>query len=113
MNNIRQLYALHPERRAALTKFSSDQANFWMRQVVNPEGAAAALNMVVTGDNRIETKLCAVEPEHAAVLLAELDSVRAKLCQFLIDQAPELLDRVSAPANPSANVIAFRGTASC
>lgn len=108
MTNVRQLHGLHPERRAALSKFAAEQASFWMDQVARPQGGAAALHMSVTGDQRIQTQFCAVEPEHAAVLLAELDRVRAHLCRYLADQAPELLDRVSAPTDQSTNVMTLR-----
>ena len=108
MNIVRQLHTLHPERRAALKQFSADQASFWMDQVAKSEGGAAALHIAITGDHRVATKLCAVEPEHAAVLLAELDSVRAKLCKYLADQAPDLPGRVSAPADQPAKVVALR-----
>lgn len=93
MNNVRQLFALNAERRETLKHFYADQATFFMQQISNPAGGAAALSIAVTGDSQVVTKLASVDAAHAAVLLVELDAMRAKLVQFITDEAPELLER--------------------
>lgn len=95
MNNVRQLDTLQPERRASLKQFYADPVRFYLDQVNRPEGGAAALHIAVTGEQKMEINMVDVDAAHAAVLLAELDRVRAQLCQFLAEQAPELLEKVN------------------
>lgn len=95
MNNVRQLFALNAERRETLKQFYADQAGFFMEQIANPAGGAAALTIAVTGESQVVTKLAGVDGAHAAVLLAEMDQVRAQLVQYLADEAPELLEKIN------------------
>lgn len=95
MNNVRQLFSLNPERRETLKHFFADQASFYMQQIANPAGGAAALSIAVTGESQVVTKLAGVDAAHAAILLAELDTMRAQLVQFITEQAPELLEKVN------------------
>lgn len=95
MSNVRNLFALNPERRETLKHFYADQATFFMQQIANPAGGAAALSIAVTGESRVVTKLAGVDAAHAAILLAELDTIRAQLVQFISEQAPELLEKVN------------------
>lgn len=95
MSNVRNLFALNAERRETLKHFYADQATFFMQQIANPAGGAAALSIAVTGESQVVTKLAAVDAAHAAVLLAELDTMRAQLVQFISEQAPELLEKVN------------------
>lgn len=101
MTNVHQLHAIHPERRQQLQAFCADQAGHFMRLASRPNGAVAALSMVITGDDQIETKTAAIEPEHAMVMLAELDRLRVKLTAFVAEQAPQLL----RPAEPQTGQI--------
>jgi hypothetical protein len=108
MSNVRHLHALHPERRAALKQFFADQAAYYMDLIQDPQGGAAALHIAVTGVSQVATKLAAVDPEHAAVLLAELDRVRADLLQYVQAQAPDLWDRQNGHEGGQAgNVVAL------
>lgn len=111
MNNVRQLFALNAERRETLKHFYADQATFFMQQIANPAGGAAALSIAVTGDNQVVTKLASVDAAHAAVLLVELDAMRAKLIQFITEEAPELLEKVNQAEHEQAkraNVMPLR-----
>ena len=114
MNNVRQLFTLNAERRETLKHFYADQATFFMQQIANPAGGAAALSIAVTGESQVVTKLAGVDAAHAAVLLAELDTMRAQLVQFITEQAPELLEKVSQvePRQAkAANVVPLRKAA--
>lgn len=114
MNNVRNLFALNAERRASLKQFYADQASFYLDQVNRPEGGAAALHIAVTGECKVETKLAGVDGAHAAVLLAELDQVRAQLVQYLADEAPELLEKINqveSGQNQAGNVVPLRKVA--
>lgn len=91
MTNVHQLHAVHPERRAQVQAFCADQVGHFMRLASRPEGAVAALSVVITGDEQTETKMAAIEPEHAMVMLAELDRLRVKLTAYVAEQAPQLL----------------------
>lgn len=95
INNVRQLFALTAERRETLKQFYAEQAGFFMEQLAKPAGGAAALHIAVTGEGRVETKLAGVDGAHAAVLLAELDRVRAQLVQYLAHEAPELVEKIN------------------
>lgn len=95
MSNVRNLFALNAERRETLKHFYADQATFFMQEIANPAGGAAALSIAVTGESQVVTKLAGVDAAHAAVLLAELDTMRAQLVQFITEQAPELLEKVN------------------
>jgi len=114
MSNVRNLFALNAERRETLKHFYADQATFFMQQIANPAGGAAALSIAVTGESQVVTKLAGVDAAHAAVLLAELDTMRAQLVQFITEQAPELLEKVNQ-AEPrqvkAANVVPLRKAA--
>lgn len=114
MNNVRQLFALNAERRETLKQFYAEQAGFFMEQIANPAGGAAALSIAVTGEGKVETKLAGVEGAHAAVLLAELDQVRAQLVQYLADEAPELLEKINpveSDQERAGNVVQLRKAA--
>ena len=114
MNNVRQLFTLNAERRETLKHFYADQAAFFMQQIANPAGGAAALSIAVTGDSQVMTKLASVDAAHAAVLLVELDAMRAKLTQFITEEAPELLERVNQVEHQQAtrnNVMPLRKAA--
>lgn len=89
--NVRPIFALNPERRECLQEFYLDQARFFMDQMKAPHGGAAALSVAVTGDDQVVTRMAGVDAAHAAVLLAEIDRVRAQLCKWVAEQAPELL----------------------
>lgn len=107
MNNVHQLHDIHPERRAQVQAFCADQAGHFMRLASRPDGAVAALSVVITGDDQIETKMAAMEPEHAMVMLEELDRLRVKLTAYVVEQAPELLQGGSSPGK-QAEVIQLR-----
>lgn len=114
MNNVRNLFALNAERRETLKHFYADQATFFMQQIANPAGGAAALSIAVTGDGQVMTKLAGVDAEHAAALLWELDNIRANLVQYVTEQAPELLEKVSQAGTQqamAANVVPLRKAA--
>jgi len=114
MNNVLQLFTLNAERRETLKHFYADQATFFMQQIANPAGGAAALSIAVTGDSQVVTKLASVDAAHAAVLLVELDAMRAKLTQFITEEAPELLERVNQVEHQQAtrnNVMPLRKAA--
>lgn len=114
MSNVRNLFALNAERRETLKHFYADQATFFMQQIANPAGGAAALSIAVTGESQVVTKLAGVDAAHAAVLLAELDTMRAQLVQFITEQAPELLEKVSQVESlqvKAANVVPLRKVA--
>lgn len=108
MNNVRNLFALNAERRETLKQFYAEQAGFFMEQIANPAGGAAALTIAVTGESQVVTKLAGVDGAHAAVLLAELDQVRAQLVQYLADEAPELLEKITGADELPANVVPLR-----
>ncbi len=91
MSNVHQLYAIHPERRAQVQAFCADQAGHFMRLASRPDGAVAALSVVITGDDQIETKMAAIEPAHAMVMLEELDRLRVKLMAYVVERAPAML----------------------
>lgn len=103
MSNVRQLHPINPERRQQVQAFCVEQAGHFMRLACRPDGAAAALSVVITGDNTAETKMAAIEPEHAMVMLEELDRLRVKLTAYVTEQAPELLRQ--EPGRKSGNVI--------
>lgn len=108
MSNIHQIHALNPERRETLKHFYAQQANFFMDQIINPAGGAAALSIAVTGDDQVLTRMAGVDAAHAAVLLAEIDRVRAQLCQWVAEQAPELLAQPEQQAHgQSGKVVAM------
>jgi len=113
MNNVRQLFTLNAERRETLKQFYADQASFYMQQIANPAGGAAALSVAVTGDSQVVTKLAGVGAAHAAILLMELDNMRAQLVQFITQQAPELLEKVNQAetSEKAANVMPLRKAA--
>lgn len=77
-----------------------------MDQLANPAGGAAALSIAVTGESQVVSRLAGVDAAHAAVLLAELDRVRAQLVQFIADQAPELLEKINGAEQ--TNVVQLR-----
>lgn len=114
MNNVRQLFTLKPERCQDLEHFYANQATFFMQQIANPAGGAAALSIAVTGDSQVVTKLAGVDAVHAAILLNELDAMRAQLVQFITEQEPEPLGTLSeikhGKAN-AANVVTLRKVA--
>lgn len=91
MSNVRQLHAIHPERRAQVQAFCADQAGHFMRLASRPDGAVAALSVLITGDGQAVAKMAAMEPEHAMVMLDELDRLRVKLTAYVVERAPELL----------------------
>lgn len=91
MSNVHQLHAINPERRQQVQAFCAEQAGHFMRLASCPDGAAAALSVVITGDNQVQTKMAAIEPEHAMVMLAELDRLRIKLTAYVAEQAPQML----------------------
>lgn len=114
MNNVRNLFALNAQRRETLKHFYADQATFFMQQIANPAGGAAALSIAVTGDGQVMTKLAGVDAEHAAALLWELDNIRANLVQYVTEQAPELLEKVNHVEHKKAslaNVVPLRKVA--
>jgi len=114
MSNVRNLFALNAERRETLKHFYADQATFFMQQIANPAGGAAALSIAVTGESQVVTKLAGVDAVHAAALLAELDSMRAQLVQFITAEAPELLEKVNQIEHKKAscgNVLPLRKVA--
>lgn len=91
MSNVHQLHAINPERRQQVQAFCAEQAGHFMRLASCQDGAAAALSVVITGDNQVQTKMAAIEPEHAMVMLAELDRLRIKLTAYVAEQAPQML----------------------
>lgn len=91
MSNVHQLHAINPERSQQVQAFCAEQAGHFMRLASCPDGAAAALSVVITGDNQVQTKMAAIEPAHAMVMLEELDRLRIKLTAYVAEQAPELL----------------------
>lgn len=91
MSNVHQLHAIHPERREQVQAFCADQAGHFMRLASHPEGAVAALSVVITGDGQALAKMAAIEPEHAMVMLEELDRLRVKLTAYVVEQAPAML----------------------
>ncbi len=91
MNNVHQLHAIHPERREQVQAFCADQAGHFMRLASHPDGAVAALSVVITGDGQAVAKMAAMEPEHAMVMLDELDRLRVRLTAYVAQQAPEML----------------------
>lgn len=91
MSNVHQLHAINPERRQQVQAFCAEQAGHFMRLASCQDGAAAALSVVITGDNQVQTKMAAIEPEHAMVMLAELDRLRVKLTAYVAEQAPQML----------------------
>lgn len=91
MSNVHQLHAIHPERREQVQAFCADQAGHLMRLASHPEGAVAALSVVITGDGQAVAKMAAIEPEHAMVMLEELDRLRVKLTAYVVEQAPAML----------------------
>jgi hypothetical protein len=91
MSNVYQLHAINPVRRQQVQAFCAEQAGHFMRLASCPDGAAAALSVVITGDNQVQTKMAAIEPAHAMVMLAELDRLRVKITSYVAEQAPELL----------------------
>lgn len=107
MSNVHQLHAIHPERREQVQAFCADQAGHFMRLASRPDGAVAALSVVITGDDQIETKMAAMEPEHAMGMLEELDRLRVKLTAYVVEHAPELLRHDSEPSK-QAEVIQLR-----
>ncbi len=114
MSNVRQLFTLNAERRETLKHFYADQATFFMQQIANPAGGAAALSIAVTGDSRVVAKWAGVDAVHAAVLLSELDDIRVQLIQFITEQKPELLELVNQSVHQQAtwaNVVPLRKAA--
>lgn len=97
MNNVHQLHTIQPSRSEALREFCTDQARFFIQQASNPEGVSAALSIATSVNGRTSTKMAGVDVEHAAVMLAKLDEVRAKLLKLIANEAPDLLDTI-APA---------------
>lgn len=91
MSNVHHLHAIHPERREQVQAFCADQAGHFMRLASRPDGAVAALSVVITGDDQIQTKMAAMEPGHAMVMLEELDRLRVKLTAYVVEQAPAML----------------------
>lgn len=114
MSNVRNLFSLNAERRQELEQFYANQATFFMQQIANPAGGAAALSIAVTGDSRVVTKLAGVDAVHAAILLNELDAMRAQLVQFITEQEPELLETINEANHgkaKAANVVPLRKVA--
>jgi hypothetical protein len=114
MSNVRNLFALNAERRQELEQFYANQATFFMQQIANPAGGAAALSIAVTGESQVVTKLAGVDAVHAAILLNELDTMRAQLVQFITEQEPELLEKVNQAEHghsQAANVVPLRKSA--
>ena len=103
MSNVRNLFALNAERRQELEQFYANQATFFMQQIANPAGGAAALNIAVTGDSQVVTKLAGVDAVHAAILLNELDAMRAQLVQFITEHEPKLLGTLNEIKHGKAN----------
>lgn len=73
----------HPERIAHLRRWHIDQATAAPPTV-------AALHIAITSDGQIRTAGVGVEPEHAAVILTELDRVSERLRDVLDDAASTL-----------------------
>jgi hypothetical protein len=92
MSNVHQLHAINLERCQLVQAFCADQAGHFMRLASRPDGVAAAFSVVITGDNTAETKMAAIEPEHAMAMLAELDRLRVKLTSYVVEAAPHLLN---------------------
>lgn len=108
MSNVIELRpALHPERRTRLKSFLAQQAAFYMDMLRKPEGVAAAMHIVVTGDGVIETRSDGVDPVHAAILLNALDNARAELCRALSTQHPEVLREFCTPKEDQRNVVSL------
>lgn len=105
MSNVIALHSLNPERLAALRGFYADLASFYMQQARRPEGGAAALHIAITGKAQVEHRMCAIDAEHAAVLLTELDQVRAKLCEILAENGPSMAFNGDAAAKSATNVV--------
>lgn len=114
MSTVCNLFALSTERRETLKQFYADQATFFMQQIANPSGGAAALSIAVTGDDQVLTKMASVDAVHAAILVWELDTVRAQLVQFVTENAPELLEKINgagAQKAKASNVVPLRKVA--
>ncbi len=114
MSNVRNLFGLNAERRQELEHFYANQATFFMQQIANPAGGAAALSIAVTGDSQVVTKLAGVDAVHAAILLNELDTMRAQLVQFITEQEPALLETLNEIKHgkaEAANVLPLRKAA--
>jgi hypothetical protein len=110
MSNVKTLYPLNPERRAALQKFYVEQADFCMGQAIRPEGGAAALHMFIAGDRSdVEMKFCALEPEHAVAMLLALDEVRARLVGIVAAAGLDMNAFTKATEGAGPNVVALRG----
>jgi hypothetical protein len=74
-----------------------------MQQIANPAGGAAAPSISVTGDSQVLTKLAGVDAVHPAILLNELDAMRAQLVQFITEQEPGLLEKLNEIKHGKAN----------
>lgn len=69
MSTVRYLHSINPKRRKQLQAFCADQASHFMHLCDHPDGAAAVLSVLITGDSQVVSKMAAIEPEHAMVCL--------------------------------------------
>lgn len=83
MSNIHRLNPVHPDRQRMVRAFCAEQIAHFEAVAARPEGSAAALSVVITGDLQVLTHAAALEPIHAAALLEALDEVRAWLQRHL------------------------------
>lgn len=66
----------HPSRTERILRWH-------LAQMQSPNTPVAALHLAVTACGQVKTSALAIEPEHALVMLAELDAIRQRLRQFL------------------------------
>ena len=106
MSNVYQLDAQRP--RSGQLRPHPDRVELirnWHHEQANPDHVpVACLNITITDCGQVKTSGIAIEPAHAMIFLAELESVSRRLRAFVVKQAPELLLGDSAP-NQSAAVI--------
>lgn len=69
----------HADRVHTIRQWHIDQA-------ISQTEAVAAFHLAITADGRIKTSGVAIEPEHAMVMLAELDTIRDRLTAYLVDR---------------------------
>jgi|GEM_PF-5748254 hypothetical protein len=109
MSNVKNLFSLSPERRAAVQSFCLEQAAHYTEQARRPEGGGAALHLFIAGDNKVELSVCALEPAHAAAMLLALDEVRARLVGVVAAAGLDLNAFTKVTEGAGSNVVALRG----
>lgn len=85
----------HPDRTRVIREWHIEQA-------VGQQHQAAMLNITLTCDGRIRSTGLGIEPEHAVVMLDELERIRERLRQYIGAGEPATAPVIQLPKQRTA-----------